>query len=773
MSALAADTNQTARQDRRIATALGLLLGAVYLTAGAYHFFAIDEIATFALTRSLLGHGGADVDILAWVEPIMRVFSVSATGVDGHTYAIKDIAPSILMMPLAGLGYLLGISPVRLVYLMPVMITALTAALLYLMARDQGYARRTALLTGLVYGLASMAFPYAKVIFTQSVAALGLLVALWGATRARRSGRIGPALLSGAGLGLAGLSAAPTWITGPVYLGWLLLPQTGDRKPSMRTALAWCAAAGIFAVGQGGYNIARFGAPLETGHHLIGATIDPMYAGLASWAQLISVPRGVIWFAPFVMLIPFALPAGRRRGQLPLQLACLAMTGLVVLIYGAYFNWSAGQSFGPRYLAMVMPALALAAAPLLDTFPSGMKPAPRILTGAVLAVSLLTELGASLLDYTRAEGHIYEVLGAFTPPKSFFDFSPALFNPADLIQVHLVTALRGGWWDVLWMSRGAPDWPLLAGCLALIGTGAACLVTVSRGVNDRAAKTWLAAQSILMVGLAAWAIGSYPRPAGYARAESAPLPGLDEAIRQLDAHALPGDGAIVTLYPEDNLSWVESPVPALPDIGLPLATRLRRTTIEILGRVPGWHGRVWVVSLETPAGDPNNGLEVWLSQHAFAGEAVTSGDFRLAPYSFGEGKLNLRQVDYSFGDGAIHLSGFASQAAGNGRINVWLRWTGAQNQADYTVFVHLLDAQGRLIAQHDGTPQAGYAPTSGWKAGTAIDDRHSLDLPAGLAPGVYTLSIGLYDSASGQPLLLDGGGRALTLTTITLGPNAK
>src|SRR5689334_5300293 len=102
----AAQKGQMGGRDYRVATGIGLFLTAVYLATGAFHFFAIDEIATFALTRGLLTSGAARIDILAWVGPLMDEFSVSAAGVDGHIYAIKDIAPSVLMIPLAGLGYL-------------------------------------------------------------------------------------------------------------------------------------------------------------------------------------------------------------------------------------------------------------------------------------------------------------------------------------------------------------------------------------------------------------------------------------------------------------------------------------------------------------------------------------------------------------------------------------------------------------------------------------------------------------------------------------------
>jgi 4-amino-4-deoxy-L-arabinose transferase-like glycosyltransferase len=78
--------------------------------------------------------------------------------------------------------------------------------------------------------------------------------------------------------------------------------------------------------------------------------------------------------------------------------------------------------------------------------------------------------------------------------------------------------------------------------------------------------------------------------------------------------------------------------------------------------------------------------------------------------------------------------------------------------ADYTVFVHLLDASGTQVANADGPPVGGDYPTSWWRAGDIVDDRHLLDLPADLIPGDFTVAVGLYEPGSGERLQLADGG---------------
>ena len=63
---------------------------------------------------------------------------------------------------------------------------------------------------------------------------------------------------------------------------------------------------------------------------------------------------------------------------------------------------------------------------------------------------------------------------------------------------------------------------------------------------------------------------------------------------------------------------------------------------------------------------------------------------------------------------------------------------------NYHVFVQLLDAEGRLVTQHDGQPLHGYLPTGDWSPDDVIPDRHRLPLPEDLPNGHYQLVAGMY-----------------------------
>ncbi len=78
-------------------------------------------------------------------------------------------------------------------------------------------------------------------------------------------------------------------------------------------------------------------------------------------------------------------------------------------------------------------------------------------------------------------------------------------------------------------------------------------------------------------------------------------------------------------------------------------------------------------------------------------------------------------------------------------LPVTLYWLNLHDTAqNYKAFVHLIDAAGTVRAQQDGDPGGGFSPTSRWRANELILDRHVLELPADLPPGLYTIKAGLY-----------------------------
>ncbi len=137
----------------------------------------------------------------------------------------------------------------------------------------------------------------------------------------------------------------------------------------------------------------------------------------------------------------------------------------------------------------------------------------------------------------------------------------------------------------------------------------------------------------------------------------------------------------------------------------------------------------------------------------------------------GAGSQALNPLDVGFGQGpqrVIRLEGYGSQV-GPEALEVTLRWRASgYPQADYHVFVHLVDGE-QILGQGDGPPLDGRWPTLFWVPGVALDDVHRVPLPDGVSAEGYSLLVGLYDPATGVRLPTSSGGDAVRLSDIEIG----
>lgn len=95
-------------------------------------------------------------------------------------------------------------------------------------------------------------------------------------------------------------------------------------------------------------------------------------------------------------------------------------------------------------------------------------------------------------------------------------------------------------------------------------------------------------------------------------------------------------------------------------------------------------------------------------------------------------------------------------------LHLILYWQAlAKMEKDYTVFIHLVDKEGRIWGQQDNFPVGGTRPTSGWLVGEIVVDEYDILVRGDAPPGEYTIEIGMYDLISGERLAAFGeeGGR--------------
>ena len=112
----------------------------------------------------------------------------------------------------------------------------------------------------------------------------------------------------------------------------------------------------------------------------------------------------------------------------------------------------------------------------------------------------------------------------------------------------------------------------------------------------------------------------------------------------------------------------------------------------------------------------------------------------------------------TWANGVVLQSAQAPDVALNGQsIQVYAVWIASQPiSRAYTIFVHLIDTQGNLVAQHDGMPLDGGWPTTCWQPGHRFQDSYNVIVPETLEPARYHLSIGLYWLPTLERLPLEG-----------------
>lgn len=132
------------------------------------------------------------------------------------------------------------------------------------------------------------------------------------------------------------------------------------------------------------------------------------------------------------------------------------------------------------------------------------------------------------------------------------------------------------------------------------------------------------------------------------------------------------------------------------------------------------------------------------------------------------------RLSANFGD-AIVLQGYTLSPKvirPGTTVNLTLFWQATNPVPDnYSIFLHLRDQAGNIVAQTDYQPFNGAYPTRNWQVGQRLTDRQSFPLPPDMPPADYTLVVGLYnpDDLTRLRVIDDQSGEnAVFLTTLAL-----
>ncbi len=292
-------------------------------------------------------------------------------------------------------------------------ITSLTALFVFLTSQRLGIGPRVSLLAALLYGIATMAWPYATTGYRDPLAALGWSVALWGwaivLTDWPRGWRTG-ALVMGLGL-LAAVLAKNTSFALVASFALTLVIWTATAARSRRVearrailALGITAAvvvAVLWILPPAG-PLARYSLPYFAflAHHALSGGSRGLLASVLG--PFLSPAESIFLFSPAVLLSVAGLLLWRGRQAwfaLPAALSALLLAVLQALFYREL--WAGVYGWGLRFMLPALPALAILAAPFLERALSRRNRAAWILIVALFVLAIVIQASAVLVPWLR------------------------------------------------------------------------------------------------------------------------------------------------------------------------------------------------------------------------------------------------------------------------------------------------------------------------------------------------------------------------------------
>ena len=711
----------------------------------------------FSMAESLARRGETDIDQIQWMGLQQGTF-----GLDGHLYSRKGAGMSLLEVPLVALGIAVPVwGAATTALLFNSLVTAATAAVVLLYLRRLGFSDRVALAAGLIFGVATLAWPYAKTCFSDPLASLCLGGAALALLRFRDTRHRLDAAWAGLALAVAVLTRYANVALVPLFGAVLLWydwqhisPAGGERGTARLLKAAGAFGAPLLIAGAliGWYNLGRYGNLFDTGYLPEESFNGVWMQGIAG--LLVSPGRGLFLYSPVLLLAFPALPAFARRHVVEAVLA-IGVILFHVLLYGKWFMWHGGYAWGPRFMIPALPFLVILMAPLLAW--TERSTLWRCVTWALAVISGLIQIEGLSVHFELFQNRLLDSGLPLYAPITFFDarYSPLVGQLQFIAPANL---------DFSWIQDGSVNLPLLAGLLAAFAMATWGLVRTTRAAPARRFALKGYVTPIAVMAAAAWLLAS--AHGGW------PLD-LRQAVAYLNEQAGSTD-AVITGAPDEAAAFADLYKGSARVLGLNPGTVAQDLQAQsALAGLTAASEKVWVLPNWLPA--QQSGIEQRLMNTGFRAEDRffargdgSAGGQRLVLYYFPAQPLTVATLEATFGaDITLEHAGLASQARAGGVLPVLLYWrTGRPIAADYSVFVHLVDRDATRVAGSDGQPGLGSRPTSSWQPGEVIEDRHGLMLPANLPAAEYHVIVGLYLPDSGERLPAGPGETSVQIGTV-------
>jgi hypothetical protein len=301
-----------------------------------------------------------------WIANPASIDQRLSVGVGGHLYGQYAPGQSLLMIPLYVAGKVVAhhlalpydVATEYATRALDPLLGAALAVIVFLTALALGYSRRVGVVLALLLAFASPAWPDAESGLEQTQVDLLLLIAAYAGLRATASRKpLTWVALSGTAAGFMVLTRYDALLYLPLlalYPALSAYVRDGARHALARFAI-FCAATLPWGLALLWWNWVRFGSVLKTG--LSEATFgEPPVHGLAG--LLVSPGKGVLWYLPLVLVLPFVVRRYWRRDA-GFAAISIALVAAPLLFYANILYWHGDPAWGPRYLYVALPYLIL------------------------------------------------------------------------------------------------------------------------------------------------------------------------------------------------------------------------------------------------------------------------------------------------------------------------------------------------------------------------------------------------------------------------------
>ena len=252
-------------------------------------------------------------------------------------------------------------------------ITAIGCVLLFALTRLLGYSQLVGIASTLIYGLATLAWPYAKFDFSEPTLVMFVLATIYLILRWEKEGGDRLLLLAGfTALACVGTKYAsgvlvPLMALQVFLLQWGKHPQIRDLPKLLKPLLLFCTPFLLVAAPALLYLSRRFGyypSILEAWAGVQRGWLPlPIEIGLRG--LLFSPGKSFFLYSPPTVLgLISAIPFVRRHGIRTIGILSIIL--VYFTIYAKKPAWHAGAGWGPRYQVLIIPLVMLILAPLIQ-----------------------------------------------------------------------------------------------------------------------------------------------------------------------------------------------------------------------------------------------------------------------------------------------------------------------------------------------------------------------------------------------------------------------